>query len=121
MWREAGVTNDETPTATKFCRECGEKIAIDSKYCEKCGAQLMQMQATQPETAQELAPSVTHKNTGSKSTTVALLIILLVVIWAVSPIFVANPTPAFLLTNTDNGGIFTLKLQNLAPWPVVFD
>lgn len=25
---------------TKFCRQCGAKIAGDSKFCEKCGAQL---------------------------------------------------------------------------------
>ena len=26
--------------ATKFCRQCGFKIPIESKFCEKCGAQL---------------------------------------------------------------------------------
>ena len=26
--------------STKFCRQCGAKIASESKFCEKCGAQL---------------------------------------------------------------------------------
>jgi len=26
--------------STKFCRNCGAKIPVDSKFCETCGAQL---------------------------------------------------------------------------------
>ncbi len=29
-----------TEQTTKFCRQCGAKIASDSKFCEKCGARL---------------------------------------------------------------------------------
>ena len=29
------------PLRHKFCRECGEKIPRDSKYCEKCGVRLV--------------------------------------------------------------------------------
>jgi hypothetical protein len=55
-----------------------------------------------------------------KPGTIGLFMVLLVVIWAVSPVFVADPTPALVLTNTGVKGNFTLRLQNLTPWPITF-
>ena len=42
--------NQETvnaqPTATKFCRECGEKIAAKAEICPKCGCRVEAASAT---------------------------------------------------------------------------
>lgn len=103
---------------TKFCRECGAKIPGDSRYCKKCGAELGE--GVSRETPRELTSGALPKTRRVKPGTIGLFMVLLVVIWAVSPVFVADPTPALVLTNTGVKGNFTLRLQNLTPWPITF-
>lgn len=106
---------DIAKEATKFCRKCGAKIPRDSRFCEECGAGLVEAGPLQ--TPRE--SSVPRKRTWSKSTTIGLLLVLLVVVWAVFPVFVRDPSPILLLTSTGSGGRYTLRLQNLSPWPMV--
>jgi predicted nucleic acid-binding Zn ribbon protein len=103
---------------TKFCRECGAKIPRDSRYCEKCGAELGE--DVSRETPREFTSGALPKKRGVRPGTIGLFMVFLVVIWAVSPVFVADPTPALVLTNTGVKGNFTLRLQNLTPWPITF-
>lgn len=104
---------------TKFCRKCGAKISRDSKYCEECGTELIDAAAS--ETPRELTSSVAHRKAWSKSRTIGLFLVFLIVVWAVFPVFVRDPSPTLLLTSTGSGGICTLKLQNRGPWPMAVD
>ena len=118
--------HDDMAKPTKFCRKCGAKILRDSKFCEECGAGLVEavpLQTPAPlqtpglQTPRE--SSVPRKGAPWKSITIGLLLVLLVVVWAVLPVFVGDPSHTLLLTSTGSGGRYTLKLQNLSPWPMV--
>ena len=102
--------------STKFCRNCGAKIPRDSKFREECGARLVEVASTgiRPEPT----PSMVPKKKESKSVTMGLIVILLIVVWAVFPVFLSDPSWALPLTSTGSGGRYTLRLQNLTPWPM---
>ena len=50
-------------TDTKFCKHCGEKIAIDAVLCIKCGRQVEELSRT----ANTEQPSVVINNTNTNS------------------------------------------------------
>jgi rhomboid protease GluP len=54
-----------------------------------------------------------------KSEMIGLLLVVLVVTWAASPVLIRSPAQLLVLTSTGYGGRFALRLQNFGPWPMV--
>ncbi len=56
-----------TFTETKFCRHCGEKIAVDSVVCTKCGRQVEDMSSKNPHIIINNSSSASASSTASTS------------------------------------------------------
>lgn len=101
-------SGDSNPVSTKFCKHCGERIDVDCVICPKCGKQVEELKAQQPQVVINNSNSNVNTIDGGnypyKSKGVALILAILLGVLGVHRFYVGKIGTGIIWFFT--GGLF---------------